>query len=118
MGRKDDLTGYFDQGVKITGELEFQNTLRIDGTFRGKVRSPDLLVVGEKGDVDGEMDVGILSVFGIVRGKIHTRERLEIQKSGRVYADVTTPSLLIVDGGVLQGNCLMETKERSPKPQK
>ena len=43
MSKKDDLTGYFDQGVKITGELEFQNTLRIDGNFEGKIRSQDQL---------------------------------------------------------------------------
>src|SRR4026207_1168960 len=100
MGRKDDLTGYFDQGVKITGELEFQNTLRIDGNFQGKVRSQDFLVIGENGDVNGDIDVGVLSVHGIVRGKVRTRERLEIQKSGRVFADVVTPSLLVIDGGV------------------
>ena len=112
MSKKDDLTGYFDQGVKITGEMEFQNTLRIDGNFHGKIRSQDQLVVGEHGNVDGEIEVGVLSVHGIVRGKVKTRERLEIQKGGRVYADVTTPSLLVIDGGMLQGNCEMEFKDR------
>lgn len=118
MSRKDEITGYFDQGVKITGELEFQNTLRIDGNFNGKIRSQDLLVVGENGQVDGDIDVGVLSVHGVVRGKVRTRDRLEIQKSGRVYADVATPSLLVVDGGILQGNCAMEHKtaaEARPK---
>lgn len=118
MSKKDELTGYFDQGVKITGELEFQNTLRIDGQFQGKIRSQDLLVIGEHGNVEGEIEVGALSVHGVVRGKIRTRDRLEIQKSGRVYADVATPSLLVVDGGILQGNCEMELKDRPPKPQK
>ena len=118
MSKKDELTGYFDQGVKITGELEFQNTLRIDGAFQGKIRSEDFLVVGEHGNVDADIDVGVLSVHGVVRGKVRVRDRLEIQKGGRVYADIATPSLLVVDGGILQGHCEMELKDRAPKTQK
>lgn len=111
MKGKDELTGYFDQGVKITGEMEFQNTLRIDGTFQGKIRSQDLLVIGENGNVDAEIEVGVLSVHGVVRGKVRALDRLEIQKGGKVYADIATPSLLVVDGGILQGNCSMELKD-------
>ena len=62
--------------------------------------------------MDGDIEVGVLSVHGIVRGKVRTTERLEIQKGGRVYADVTTPSLLVIDGGMLQGKCEMELKDR------
>jgi cytoskeletal protein CcmA (bactofilin family) len=110
MGKKDELTGFFDQGVKITGELHFQNTLRIDGTFNGKIVSEDLLIVGDNGNVDGEIEVGTITVTGTIKGKIRARERVEIQKGGKVYADVVTPSLLVVEGGLLQGNCEMEVK--------
>ena len=111
---KEELSGFIDRGVKINGEIEFENTLRIDGIFHGIIRSADLLIVGEHGLVDGEIDVGIVSVTGIVKGKVHARERLEIQRGGRVLADVVTPSLKMVDGGVLQGKCEMES---TPKTQ-
>lgn len=110
MGKKDELTGFFDQGVKISGELHFSNTLRIDGSFNGKITSDDMLIIGDNGNVDGEIEVGVISVTGLVKGKIRARERIEIQKGGRVFADVTTPSLMVVEGGVLQGNCEMEMK--------
>ena len=110
MGKKDELTGFFDQGVKITGELHFQNTLRIDGSFSGKITSDDMLIIGDNGSVDGEIEVGTVSVTGQVKGKIRAKERIEIQKGGKVFADVVTPSLMVVEGGVLQGNCEMEMK--------
>jgi len=110
MGKKDELTGFFDQGVKITGELRFQNTLRIDGSFSGKITSDDMLIIGDNGSVDGEIEVGTVSVTGLVKGKIRAKERIEIQKGGKVYADVSTPSLMVVEGGILQGNCEMEMK--------
>lgn len=116
MNRKDDLTGFLDKGVKIQGELQFENTFRIDGAFNGKIRSNDLLVVGDNGNVDGEIDVGTISVNGTVRGTIRAKDRIEILKSGRIFADVVTPSLHIEEGGVLQGKCEMEFK-RSPESQ-
>lgn len=111
---KTDLSGFIDQGVKIKGELEFVNTLRIDGYFSGIIRSDDLLIVGAQGVVEGEIDVGVVSVIGTVKGKVRARVRLEIQKGGQVLADVVTPSLQMVDGGLLQGKCEMETKPSEP----
>ena len=117
MKKEEELSGFFDQGVKITGDLEFQNTLRIDGSFNGKIRSQDMLVVGERGMVEGEIEAGIVSVSGTVKGKIKARAKLEIQKSGRVFADITTPSMLIVEGGLFQGNCEMDFQGKAREPQ-
>lgn len=110
MKRDEELAGFFDQGIKITGEMEFQNTLRIDGTFNGKIKSNDTLIIGEKGSVDGEIEAGIVSVNGTVKGKVRAKQRLEIQRGGKVFADINTASLLIVEGGVFQGNCEMDFK--------
>ncbi len=117
MTRKEELTGFFDQGVTITGELEFKNTLRIDGNFYGKIRSTDQLIVGENGIVEGEIDVGVLSVMGTVKGVVRIHDKLEIQKGGRVFADVVTPSLLVLEGGLLQGNCEMDFKKKGQESQ-
>lgn len=112
MNRKDDLTGFVDRGVKIQGDLEFENTFRIDGAFNGKIRSKDLLVVGDHGTVEADIDVGTISVNGTVRGTIRAKERIEILKSGKIFADVFTPSLHIEEGGMLQGKCEMDLKGR------
>ena len=108
MSKRDDLSGFIDRGVRIQGELIFENTFRIDGNFRGTIRSDDMLIIGDQGQVDAEIEVGSLSVSGIVKGKIHARERLEVQKGGKVFADVSTPALFIEEGGVLQGSCAVE----------
>jgi cytoskeletal protein CcmA (bactofilin family) len=108
VSKRDDLSGFIDRGVRIQGELIFENTFRIDGNFHGTIRSDDLLIIGDEGQVDAQIEVGSLSVSGIVKGKIHARERLEVQKGGKVFADVFTPSLFIEEGGVLQGSCSVE----------
>src|SRR5215813_7827109 len=97
MTKKEELTGFFDQGVTITGEMEFKNTLRIDGNFYGKIRSNDQLIVGENGVVEGELDIGILTVTGTIKGVVRIQDRLEILSGGRVLADVITPCLQVME---------------------
>jgi cytoskeletal protein CcmA (bactofilin family) len=116
VSKRDDLSGFIDFGVRIQGELIFQNTFRIDGNFHGTIRSDDLLIIGDRAHVDAEIDVGALSVSGVVKGKIIARERLEVQKGGRVLADVSTPALFIEEGGVLQGSCAIERSSSLSQP--
>jgi cytoskeletal protein CcmA (bactofilin family) len=116
VSKRDDLSGFIDFGVRIQGELIFQNTFRIDGSFHGSIRSDDLLIIGDRAQVDAEIDVGAISISGVVKGKIIARERIEVQKGGRVLADVSTPALFIEEGGVLQGSCAIERSASLSQP--
>ena len=41
------VTGVIDQGCEFEGKLCFQGTVRISGTFRGEIFTPDTLIIGE-----------------------------------------------------------------------
>lgn len=107
-----ELNGFLDAGSHIKGTLHFEDTFRIDGKVTGKVESDGHLIVGEKGEVDGEVDVKRVSVSGIVRGQMRARERVEITSLGRVYADLQTPILTVEEGALLEGRCSMEKAKR------
>lgn len=107
-----ELNGFLDAGSHIKGTLHFEDTFRIDGKVTGNVESDGHLIVGEKGEVDGEIDVKRVSVSGIVRGHLKARERVEITSLGRVYADITAPILTMEEGAILEGRCVMEKVRR------
>jgi len=106
-GAKGDLNGFLDAGSHIQGELHFDDTFRVDGRVTGKILSEGDLVVGEGGEVSGEIEVGRLYVSGKVEGKIRTSRRTELTAGGRILADIETPSLVIEDGGFFKGSCSM-----------
>jgi cytoskeletal protein CcmA (bactofilin family) len=116
-----DLNGFLDAGSHITGELSFDDTFRIDGKLTGNVVSKGNLIVGERGEVDGEIRVGRVFISGVVRGTMKISERAEITATGKVFADLFTPALMIEEGAFFEGRCSMERKEvpaqagRSPK---
>lgn len=102
-----DLSGFLDQGSHFEGELRFEQSFRVDGKVSGTIRSEGDLVVGEKGEIDGEVRVGRLFVSGVVRGEIHVSKRVSIHARGRVEGEVHAPALVIEEGGVLEGRCAM-----------
>ena len=112
-GAQGDFNGFLDAGSHVTGDLHFEDTFRIDGKFTGNVVSDGDLIVGERGDVDGEVKVRRVFVSGTVRGALRAAERVEITAAGKVMADVYTPSLTIDDGAYFEGRCSMEPLQQS-----
>lgn len=111
-GKSGDLNGFLDRGSSFKGELEFEDTMRIDGKFNGKIRSKNELIVGESAHIEGEIHVGRIAISGTVVGKIKADQRVEIHRNGKVYSDIDTPALVIEEGAIFQGNCAMDEKDK------
>lgn len=111
-----EISGFLDEGTSFTGELSFRNTMRIDGKFKGKIKSKNVLIVGETAEIDGEVDVSNISINGKVSGKIIADKKIEIHSKGRVYCDIDTPKLVIEDGAFFQGKCNMNSPENKDQP--
>ncbi len=106
-----DLNGFVDAGSHLLGELRFDTSFRVEGKVEGSVVSKGILVVGEGGEVDGDILVGQIFVSGTVRGTIHATEKVQLCASGRLFADLETPSLAIEDGAVFEGRCVMNREK-------
>src|SRR5213596_4364793 len=106
-----ELNGFLDSGAVFKGELEFEDTMRIDGRFNGKIVSKNELIVGESATIEGDILVGRIAISGTVVGKIVADQRVEIHRNGKVYSDIDTPALVIEEGAIFQGNCVMGDKK-------
>jgi cytoskeletal protein CcmA (bactofilin family) len=105
---RGELNGFLDADSRIQGELHFEDTFRVDGKLTGKVVSTGDLVVGEHGEVDGEIHVGRVFVSGVVRGSIVATHRVELTPGGKLLAEVVTPILVVEEGGFFDGRCRMQ----------
>ena len=107
------LNGFLDKGSHFQGELAFEETFRIDGRFEGKILSGSELILGDSAEVTGEIEVGRLSVNGVLKGTVRARERIELHARARVEASLTTPILKIEEGARFEGSCRMGDEARS-----
>ena len=100
-------------GASFDGVLTFWGLARVDGRLRGEVVADGTLEVGPEADVHAKVEVDVLVVEGLVEGEVLARERVEVRATGRITAAVRTPSLVLEEGGSLEGRIEM-TKKKAP----
>ena len=100
-----------DAQLVITGDLETDGTLRIDGRLRGSIRRADLVILGASAEVEGDVTAREVIVAGAVLGNIDAAERVELQATAVVTGDIATGAVLIHEGGAVRGRLLVRAHE-------
>src|SRR4030095_15293443 len=106
--KEGTLSGFVGSGTELTGETTFKAMLRVDGHLSGKISSSSgTLIVGATGKIDANVEVAVAVVHGTVNGDIIASQRLELGRASKVNGNIQTPSLIIEQGGIFEGNCKM-----------
>jgi len=95
------------------GKLVFDGTVRIDGRFKGEIRTDNVLVIGQGAHVDAQIMVGSIVVNGEVTGDIIAKHSVEIHAPGKLRGNVATPQLMIDKGVIFEGTCKMDEAQAS-----
>ncbi|MGA2357110.1 MAG: polymer-forming cytoskeletal protein [Terriglobales bacterium] len=100
-----EWTGFLEQGVKLDGKLESQGTFRINSEMKGTLVSQEMLILGEKAAVEGEIQGNQVIVAGRFDGTIRAAKKVEIQTKGIITGDVYSPCVIVEPGAVFEGQC-------------
>jgi len=112
-----EITALLGRGTKFEGKLYFEGRVRIDGIFKGEIKSDDTLIIGDGAEVHAEIDVATVIVRGgIVHGNVRASQALEIHSPGKLVGNISSPSLYIERGVEFQGSCRMEPDADESKP--
>jgi cytoskeletal protein CcmA (bactofilin family) len=112
-----EITALLGRGTSFEGKLQFEGRVRIDGVFKGEIKSDDTLVIGEGAEVHAEIDVSTVIVRGgIVHGNIRARNAIEVHAPGKIVGNLHSPSLFIDRGVEFQGSCRMDAIDGKPTP--
>ncbi len=95
------------RNVNVSGKLIFHEPVRIEGRFKGEVRSVELVVIGEDGLVEGKVFAPRLLVMGELRGDVVGCERVVLGPRARFFGNIETRDLTVSEGAYLDGNVSM-----------
>ncbi|MBI5508483.1 MAG: polymer-forming cytoskeletal protein [Deltaproteobacteria bacterium] len=98
------------------GKLVFDGTVRIDGRFKGEIKTDNVLVIGQGARVDATVNVGSIVINGEVTGDITAKHSVEIHAPGKLRGNMSTPTLVIDRGVVFEGTCKMEEAQSAKPP--
>lgn len=108
-----EVSCFLGEGTRFQGELRFAGALRVDGRVEGDIVRGEVLIVGERGRVDAEIEVEVLQVGGQISGNTTAKRWAELLEPSRVTGTIRTPRLTIWKGAVFNGKCEMPS---SPRP--
>ena len=110
-------------GTVITGDINTNGDVRVDGTLNGKLIVKGKLVLGNTGVIDGEVSCQNADISGGIKGKITVSELLSLKGTARINGDIVTNKLAIEPGANFTGSCSMggvvkEIKHATTEPAK
>jgi len=102
-----DVNAYLGKGSRVSGKLNFDGAVRVDGQVEGEISAQDTLIIGERAVVTAQINGNTIIIKGKVTGDINARKRVEIRAPGKLYGNIVTPSLVIHEGVIFEGHCSM-----------
>jgi cytoskeletal protein CcmA (bactofilin family) len=114
---EDEHTAYIHEGCEVEGTLTVENSLRIQGDFRGRIKARKTVTVDERASVTGDIQARIVIIHGAVVGDVTASREVVIQATGRLHGDVKAPAFQVERGAFLNGRTEMYRPERVAQSQ-
>jgi cytoskeletal protein CcmA (bactofilin family) len=106
-----EITALLGRGTHFEGKLEFEGRVRIDGSFRGQIRTTGVLIVGDGADIDAEIDAAVVIVKGgSLQGTVRALEGIELYVPAKVNGSLSAPEIFMDKGVQFSGTCTIEPR--------
>lgn len=94
-------------GTTISGDLESNGDIRIDGILKGNLKGKAKIIIGTEGVVEGDIEGLQADIMGHVTGTIKVQELLYLHGNTEVHGDIYAGKLQIEPTAVFNGKCYM-----------
>ncbi|GAB6137158.1 polymer-forming cytoskeletal protein [Halanaerobaculum tunisiense] len=92
------------QETIIEGEIEVEESIRIDGQLNGTLTAEGDVFIGQEGRLTADIKAENVMIAGSVEGNVVVDDKLEVVSTGRLSGDISISNLVIHDGGVFEGS--------------
>ncbi len=94
-------------GTTIKGDIQANGDFRMDGVLDGNITLTGKLVIGEHGQIHGNVVCQNANVIGTIDGNLSVKEFLTLYSTAKVKGDIVANKLAIESGAYFTGTCHM-----------
>jgi cytoskeletal protein CcmA (bactofilin family) len=94
------------QHCTLEGDLNTENSVKVDGVIHGTLRCKGCSIIGETGQVKGDVHSAELLVIGKLEGNVFA-ENLYLHASAYIAGNITTRTLQVDNGARYSGTVTM-----------
>ena len=104
MADATNQTTIIGPDTHIKGEMSFDNTARLLGSFEGQITAKGELQVAEGAKCRASVEASRVTVDGMVEGNMVARERVSLNANASMKGDLTASKLVVAEGATFVGH--------------
>ncbi|CAI2718150.1 bactofilin family protein [Nitrospina watsonii] len=104
------MDSFIQKGVTLKGVLRARGVILVEGRVEGQVFATDHLIVGESGNVLGNIEAGHLTNRGSIQGDVVAGNKVVLVEKSHLTGDITAFQLVVEEGSNFDGRCKMLSK--------
>ena len=105
-----EIDTILSEDIDFSGDLTFKKPLMIKGKFNGTIKSLSDLYIGKNAVIKAQIDANLVSIKGTIEGNINSDKRVELFSTSEITGDITSPSIVMESGAIVNGICTMTKK--------
>ena len=94
-------------GTTLTGDINSNADLRIDGNLVGNINSTAKVIIGANGTVKGDINGQLADILGKVTGAVKVKELLQLKGSSVAQGNIHAGKLQVEPTATFNGECHM-----------
>lgn len=94
-------------GTTLTGDINSNSDLRIDGTLIGNINSTAKVIIGANGVVQGDINGQQADILGKVTGAVKVKELLQLKGNSMIKGNIHAGKLQVEPTATFNGECHM-----------
>ncbi len=98
------------RGTEITGDINSQGDMRIEGTVAGSLLCKSRVVIGDIGEVKGNITANDAVISGKVIGNVIVKDSLFLKSTAKIFGDLVVGKIIVESGAEFNGTCKMNSE--------
>ena len=91
------------EGSVIKGNMESPHSIRVDGFVTGDLISKEKIIIGELGEIGGNLSGADITIEGYINGDVISNGLLQLRSKSKVYGKIFAKEISIENGAELNG---------------
>lgn len=112
----DKVDTLIGKTANFKGNLHAAGTVRVEGCLEGELKIDGDVVIGESGKVIGNVIASNAHIGGKIEGNICIKGQVHLTPSSSINGDIEVGNLIVDEGAVFTGKCIMINKITEPVP--
>ena len=91
------------EGSVIKGNMESSHSIRVDGFVTGDLISKEKIIIGQKGEIGGNLNGSDITLEGFINGDVIADGMLQLTSNSKVFGKIFAKEISIEKGAELSG---------------